>query len=163
MFTRSDIFGALPRSFEIKASGSTNKLLNLKLKNFPRGQILAGFERAISRASSRIAIDLKAALDDALKSGVWSTPSGSADIFDTGELLSSGSVTVNQNGVTIAYDAPYAGLVHFGGYINVYGNANAKVYLPPRPWVDSVLNGNGPVQEFNFAVYYEQEINREFG
>lgn len=146
----------------ITGSARLNGLLNIKVKRIPEAAIINGFKAAISRANSRIQIDLKAALDQALKSSVWSTRSGTADIFDSGELLSSGSVTVSENGITIAYDAPYAALVHYGGYIHPYGNTSAKVYLPPRPWVESVLNGGGPVPEFDFLKYYKEEIEAEF-
>jgi hypothetical protein len=124
--------------------------------------IISRFQGAVDRASTLIASDLRDALGAALRSSVWETPSGRADIVDTGQLLASGSVTVSQSGVTIAYDAPYAALVHFGGYINVYGNPAAKVYLPPRPWVESVLRGGGPVPRFDFESYYRAEITKAF-
>ena len=151
----------LPKT-TISASGSIDKLLTVKLSRLPETQVRAGFKAAIDRASARIAVDLKAALDEALRSNVWSTSSGTSDIYETGELLQSGSVTINQSGVTIAYDAPYAALVHYGGYINPYGNTTQKVYLPPRPWVDSVMRGGNGIKAFDFARYYEEEILREF-
>jgi len=125
-------------------------------------QILNSLRNAINRANARIAIDLKVALDAALQASVWSTPSGTGDIYETGELLSSGSVTVGPNGVIVSYDAPYAALVHYGGYIHPYGNMSARVYLPPRPWLDSVVRGGGPVPEFNFKQYYLEEIRAAF-
>lgn len=157
-----ELFGKVPKSFAVSGSASLRGLVNIKVKNIPGDQIITGFERAINRASERIAKDLQAALKDALRSSVWRTPDGTDDIFDTGELLESGTVTVTSSGLTISYSAPYAALVHYGGYINPYGNASAKVYLPPRPWVDSVLNGGGPVPQFDFVSYYKQEIESEF-
>lgn len=158
-----NIRGKLPRNIRISASCNTGDILRIKTVRIPEGEILSGLQRAINRASNKIAIDLKAALDDAMRSPVWPTSAGVADIFETGELMASGSVTVSKNGVTIAYDAPYAALVHYGGYINPYGRANTRVYLPPRPWVDAVLNGIGGIQEFDFATYYQREIEAEFG
>lgn len=139
-----------------------NRLITLKSKQPSAKEVLSSFQAAVNRASIRIATDLKIALDDALRSGVWDTLTGSADIYDTGELLASGTVSVTGNGVSISYDAPYAALVHYGGYVSPYGNQSARVYLPPRPWIESILNGGGPVAQFDFASYYMEEIKAEF-
>lgn len=162
LITDKDLYGRLPKNLQITAKTNLSGLIKMRLVNNPAQDALAGLQAAIQRANSRITVDLKAALDEAMLSGVWSTPSGNGDIYDTGELLSSGSVTVGPDGVTIAYDAPYAALVHFGGYINPYGNQAARIYLPPRPWVESVMFGDGPVGEFDFERYYDEEIRREF-
>lgn len=146
----------------ITATAKTDGLVKVSLARFPEAQIRAGFKAAIDRANVRIARDLKSALDEAILSPSWRTASGTGDIFETGELLESGTVTVSRSGVTIAYDAPYAALVHYGGYITPYGNTTEKVYLPPRPWVQSVLDGGNGIPAFNFARYYEEEIRREF-
>ena len=132
------------------------------LQGFEPSKLAARLNKAVNAASVKIADDLKTELDNALRSPVWSTPSGRADIIDTGALLASGTVTATGNGVTIAYDAPYAALVHFGGYINPYGNASSRVYLPPRPWIESVLRGGGPVTRFDFESYYREAIAKEF-
>jgi hypothetical protein len=161
-FTIDEFLPKIPASTKISKSFSSAGLLDLELTSFPASEILSRLQGAIDRANQRLVVDLKAALSQALRSKVWATPSGNDDIFDSGKLLSSGKVTANQDGITIAYDAPYAALVHFGGYINPYGNASARVYLPPRPWVESVLNGGGPVPQFDIASYYEQEIRTEF-
>lgn len=162
LFGKDDLIPKLPSRITIQASASLNGLLRIKPKQIPTSQILSTFQTAINRASQRITTDLKQALDQALRSNVWQTPGGRADIYDTGELLSSGTVRVTQNGVSISYDAPYAALVHYGGYINPYGNQSTKVYLPPRPWVDSVLRGSGPIPAFDFERYYREEIERAF-
>lgn len=162
LITTKDIFGKLPKSLTIRGTARTDGLLTISTPGLGASQILPRFEAAINRASQRIATDLEAVLGAALSSNVWQTPSGRADIIDSGELLSSGSVTIDQSGVTIAYTAPYAALVHYGGYINPYGNASTRVYLPPRPWVESVLFGGGPVPQFDFVSYYTDEISREF-
>lgn len=162
LITTKDIFGKLPRNLTISGTTRTDGLLTISTRGLGGSQILSRFEAAINRASQRIATDLGAALGAALSSSVWQTPSGRADIIDSGELLSSGSVTIDQSGVTIAYTAPYASLVHYGGYINPYGNASTRVYLPPRPWVQSVLFGGGPVPQFDFVSYYTDEISQEF-
>lgn len=153
--------GVLPKSIpvtRISASANIKGILKISPKGQPGREIVDGFERAINRASVRIAQDLKMALDAAMSTSAW----GGGDLVDTGELMSSGSVTVSENGITISYDAPYAALIHYGGYIHPYGNINARIYLPPRPWVESVLFGGGPVQQFDFEGYYRQEILNEF-
>jgi phage gpG-like protein len=160
-FTVSDLLGKIPDKLEFTAKGRLGRA-SIDVSGPSAGDMDARFQAASQRAAERIAVDLKAALSDAMRSSVWSTPSGSGDIVDTGELLASGTVTVNKDGVTIAYDAPYAALVHFGGYINPFGNTRVRVYLPPRPWVESVLFGGGPVEEFDFSRYYQEEFQKVF-
>ena len=147
---------------KIRASINFKTGLQINKVSLDATGILNRLQGAIGRANARITVDLKAALDAALRAGVWSTPGGVRDIYETGELLSSGSVTLSPNGVTVSYDAPYAALVHYGGYIHPYGNMSARVYLPPRPWLDSVMRGGGPVPEFDFKRYYLEEIEAEF-
>jgi hypothetical protein len=160
--TAADLELKIPKSIGFSASTSLGALLQMRIGSVSSTDFEVRLQAAISRASQRIAADLKQALDDALRSNVWSTRSGAADIYETGELLASGNVVINESGLTIAYDAPYAALVHFGGYIHPYGNTSAKVYLPPRPWVQSVLSGGGPVPQFDFQQYYTQEIAAAF-
>ena len=161
-FTKEDLLPKIPSKVIVQSSSKIGGILRVELKSIPEAQILAGFERAINRASARITVDLKQALDEALNSSVWASREGSSDIYDTGELLSSGKVTISSDGIKVAYSAPYAALVHYGGYINPYGNSSIKIYLPPRPWVQSVLEGGGPVPEFDFERYYREEVEREF-
>jgi hypothetical protein len=161
-FTVADLTPKIPKSVKFSASSSLGAMLQMRISSIPASDFGGRLEAAITRASQRIATDLKQALDDALRSGVWPTRTGAADIYETGELLASGRVVINESGLTIAYDAPYAALVHFGGYIHPYGNTSARVYLPPRPWVQSVLSGGGPVAQFDFQQYYTQEIAAAF-
>lgn len=146
----------------IEAKTSLKDFFNIRVTRIPEVEVMDGFKRAINRASGRIVTDLKIALDEAMKSGIWPTSSGSADIISSGDLMESGTVSVTNNGIIIAYSAPYAALVHYGGYITSYGNNTSSVYLPARPWVESVILGNGPVPAFNFEKYYRQEIEAEF-
>lgn len=157
-FDFSDLVPSGSREFTFSASGRTDGLLEIVPRQIPAGQIRDKFKRAIDRASVRIAQDLKRALDAAVEFDGWN----GGDLVDTGELMDSGSVIVNENGITIAYDAPYAALIHYGGYIHPYGNVNLRIYLPPRPWIESVLFGGGPVTQFDFVTYYTEEISKEF-
>ena len=57
--------------------------------------------------------------------------------------------------IIVSYSEPYAALIHYGGYILPYGNPNAdKVYIPPRPWVESTLKG----ETGTYSV--EEEVKR---
>ena len=161
-FTLGELIPKLEKTRNITASASLDGFLNVRFKKFDSASIVRKFQKAINDASQQIAVDLKQALDEAMRSGVWRTVDGTDDIIDTGALLASGKVTVTDSGVTISYDAPYAALVHYGGYIAPYGNQQARVYLPPRPWVEAVLSGIGPVPPFDFRSYYQKAIEREF-
>jgi phage gpG-like protein len=152
----------LPKNLKIEGSINTKGLLFIKVKSIHEGEILNRFSKAINKATARVAIDLKTELDQAIRNPGWSWINGQRDIYDTGQLMDSGTVSIGKNGVTIAYSAPYAALVHYGGYINPYGSGREAIYLPPRPWVDSVLNGGGLVPIFDFAKYYKEEIEAEF-
>lgn len=111
-------------------------------------------EEEVKKAMNIAAVKLKAALDAAIKASVWKWPSGGArDIYDTGRLASSGGVTVEGLSLVVTYGAPYARLVHDGGYILPYGNPNARpVYMPGRPWISSTIYGGGPVPKFDFGA-----------
>lgn len=149
--------------YVLKGKVGLNPTITLDVRSSDIDVIRRKMIKAINRASALIAIDLPAALDEALRRGVWETPSGRADIVDTGELLESGSVTITNDSIKIAYDTPYSALVHYGGYIVPYGNSSRdKVYLPPRPWINAVLNGGGPVPKFDFNERYRRAIEEEF-
>ena len=121
-------------------------------------RIVGRFQKAINVASIRIAMDLSKALDEAMMSDGWE----GGDIVDTGRLMESGNVIVNGDGITVANDSPYAAIIHYGGYVVPYGEINSRVYLPPRPWIEAVMLGNGPVPRFDIGRYYYEEIAREF-
>lgn len=62
------------------------------------------------------------------------------DLIDTGRLRDSLQIINTGTSFDIRYSAPYAGLVHEGGYILPYGNQNAeKVFVPGRPWINMAL------------------------
>lgn len=158
-----DFFGSDKKRYKFTAKANVEISLRINVKGLNINDINKRLTTAINRASARITRELKDTLDKAILSNVWPTIAGTADIYDTGKLLQSGKVLVSGNGITIIYDAPYAALVHYGGYVVPYGNASAeKVYLPPRPWVEAVLNGGGPVPKFDFVSLYKEEIEREF-
>ena len=113
----------------------------------------------IAEVTDDLANAVQLALDKALRSAVWAWEGGSRDIVDTGELVRSGQVTASAEGISVTYSAPYANLVHNGGYIYPYGNKRARpIYLPGRPWVSSVLYGGGPVEKFDFDRWLSNRI-----
>lgn len=113
----------------------------------------------IAKVTSELVVEVEAALTRALQAGVWAWNSGSRDIYDTGELARSVSVTSSPDGISVSYSAPYANLVHNGGYIYPYGNKSARpIYLPGRPWVTSVLYGGGPVEKFDFDGFLSSRL-----
>lgn len=135
----------------------------VKLSGIAAADILNGIEKGIQQANEIIATKLSDALDEAMMSAVWSWNKGSRDIVDTGELMRSKNITVDGNRINISYNVPYAGLVHYGGYIAPYGNRSIeKVYIPARPWVDSVVLGGGPTPQFDFEKIYTEAIERAF-
>ena len=121
--------------------------------------IEAEVQAKINTLMGKLTKEVKSALDAALKAPVWAWNDGARDIFDTGELARSGSVTASPDGIIVSYSAPYANLIHNGGYIQPYGNKSARpVYLPGRPWIDSVLYGGGPVPQFDFDGFLADNI-----
>ena len=110
------------------------------------------FNRAVQALKTKydgdkLAEGLRSGIDLALKlvisEKIWEVADGRDDIIDTGALLASQSVTVIGSTIIVTYDEPYAALIHYGGYIVPYGNESAsRVYLPPRPWAETVLKGD---------------------
>lgn len=157
--TKADIISDIKRTRTISATFDSRTLLQYTGITVRDQEVMNRVRRAINTASLRIVTDLKAALDDAIQSNTWQGINGINDIYDSGELLRSGRVQATSNGFTIAYDAPYAAMIHYGGYITPYGRKTGeRIYLPARPWVDAVLRGGGPVPQFNITKYYEQEL-----
>lgn len=121
------------------------------------GSALEKEAEIIDEIGAAMVQDLNLALESALKAPVWSWNGGARDIYDTGELASSGGAIWTSSGIQISYDAPYASIVHDGGYIHPYGNLNARpVFLPARPWIRATLEGGGPVPQFDVASYFKK-------
>jgi hypothetical protein len=137
-----------PPMIFIRASIATN----VNLSRVIEAEVKAVGTQEIEKIMNTMAANLKAALKVAIQSSVWAWSSGGArDIYDKGRLANSGDVRVEGLSLAVTYGAPYASLVHDGGYILPYGNSNARpVYLPGRPWVASTIYGGGPVPRFNF-------------
>ena len=119
---------------------------------------------------------LTEALNNAMESSVWgwradgmtfrkngevvTTP---RNIVDTGALKKSLRTNISMGNINLAYREPYSRMVHYGGYIVPYGNPNAaKVYMPPRPWITSTLNGENGIPKYPIGQIYRDAILAQF-
>lgn len=126
-------------------------------------QARAAMEEAIEYANSKAESAVREALDYAVSSSVWGWRNGSRDIVETGALRDSLRFASSGDGFEFWYDSPYAGLVHYGGYVKPYGNSKIDaVYIPGRPWVDAVMVGGGPVNPVNLDEIYDSAISAAF-
>jgi len=119
--------------------------------------------RGAQKGSTYVEKSLREALDNSLQSQ-WTWIQGSRDIVDTGRLKSSLEIKAvfSQTKVSfkIAYNVPYAGLVHYGGMIKPYGNRNAAdVLIPARPWVTAVLEGSHGQPQFDMRTPFDLGIS----
>lgn len=127
---------------------------NLKLLE---QRIIKEIRKAHSAAVKSVRTSLEKALDQAMESPVWEWISGSRDIVDTGKLRDSRKVIVDSdNDIHIIYNQEYAAIVHYGGYVNAFGNPERTYYYPGRPWVTALLEGNGPIEQFPFETIYNE-------
>lgn len=109
-------------------------------------------------------------LDEAMETPSWSwsgttlRQSGGSvgtprNIVDTGKLKNSKKITTSfgstQAKWTVRYGAPYANLVHYGGYIAPYGRTGDTAYIPGRPWIKLVFRDDaneGDTDAYNFLA-----------
>lgn len=142
--------GTIKGSIRVKSSADFTDLKNITRK-FPEAAKSCHLETL-----KFVAEELKLALNAAMASKVWQWDYGDGDIIDTGALIASLQVTIDETGINIVYGEEYAAYVYYGAYINPYGNPFVKIYMPPRPWIKSVLLGGGPVEKFNFTGAYRK-------
>lgn len=123
--------------------------------NRPLVEIQKGIKKAHAKAVRLMAAEFSKALDEAMESNVWDWKGDTRDIIDTGELKNSKKVIVDSDGdIHVFYGTDYAAIVHYGGYFYPYGNENAKTFYPGRPWVKSLIEGGGPIDQFDFNTIY---------
>lgn len=160
----------MPTMKQIKESGADPKVV----KN--------AFVVGSLRASGVVERELPQRLTEAMESSVWGPFSpkqpyyrkngelvgpGSRDLIDTGALHDSLKIKTSflstKTVISVSYTSPYAGIVHYGGVIQPWGNPNAaSVILPARPWVQSVLGGGGPVPQYNVNQVFQDNITAAF-
>jgi len=101
----------------------------------------------------KLVVDINETLSEAIRSRIWEYNGGLEDIVDSGQLLRSQSVSIDGDSINISYSAPYAALIHYGGYIQPYGNENTeRAYIPPRPWVDETLEGSTGILDLDAEI-----------
>lgn len=141
--------------FKMKVDGLS---IDFSVKEGGLGEFLSSLSEKFTKAHNQtindIALKLEEALDASIQNPVWDWKGDNRDIVDTGRLKDSLVVSVQNGEITISYGAEYAAIVHYGGYFNPYGNPEVKQYYPGRPWVSSVLFGQGPVEQFDFKKEY---------
>ena len=132
-----------------------------KQKSAMKKALILGMQRGVNR----IETSLSQALDNAMQSSSWSWPretvrkngtlaGTSRDIVDMGGLMASKKLKVSfqqtKASVAITYSAPYAALVHYGGYITPYGRpGRTAVSVPGRPWITATLQGGNGITKFD--------------
>ena len=123
---------------------------------------LAELESAHDAILIEIASELNEDLTAMMKAS-WGWNTGSRDIVDTGALMASGGAALIGDSIEIGYAAAYANLIHNGGYIQPYGNANVSaVYIPGRPWVAAVLGeADGPESPYPFEERYASKMREK--
>lgn len=141
---------------QLKADVKDDKVMNF-LRELP--QIIKAAHNSVMKQMAEL---LRTALNEAMESPVWDWKSDTRDIIDTGALRDSLNLYTDSDGdIHIMYGEDYAGIVHYGGYFHPYGNKLIKQYYPGRPWVTAVLEGDGPVDKFDFEVEYKRLMEIE--
>lgn len=138
----------------------------------------AAMKRALTtgmaRGVGRIETSLSQALDAAMESSTWNWPretvrrNGSVagttrDIVDTGTLKASKKVKAaykqTKATISITYGAPYAALMHYGGYVIPYGRTGrAAKQIPGRPWITATLEGTNGIPKFDSDAILNEAI-----
>ena len=101
---------------------------------------------------------------------VWrdgTVPGNPRDIVYTGKLRDSRVLKTKflktKATLSIAYKAPYAALMYYGGAIQPYGNKNVvSVLIPGRPWIEAIFEGTYGQPKFDFATIFNNAWNDEF-
>lgn len=135
--------------------GNLDKLEKLLIKEIGKAHAFA--VRAVRK-------QLETALDEAMDSPVWNWINDTRDIVDTGALKASRKVIIDSdNDIHIIYNEDYAAIVHYGGYSPVFGDPSKTYYYPGRPWVTALLEGGGPIPQFQFEPIYQAAFVKYLG
>ncbi len=131
--------------------------------------------KALSSSTRKVENQVKEAINTNMTSSIWAWPrdterqSGRTvgsprDIIDTGNLLSKNYVRITYTtrgaSIIVGNNSPYAGIVHFGGYILPYGDRSKRpVFIPGRPWIGVAL-GTATVSTGGITVDWRAEIQK---
>ena len=167
-------------NFQVKPEFKTPKVKIETNTKKERQAAMAGLIKGIQAGGAQVESALPALLDEALESNVWSWPgqtfrqngsmAGSTrNIVDTGKLKGSGTVKAKflktKTVFLIEYKAPYAALVHEGGYVLPYGDSSReRKFIPGRPWISAVLTGQQPgVKYLDVESYMAESVANAWG
>ena len=123
--------------------------------------------KGVQKGMTYVEAALRPALDRSMSSqwawGVGRAGASSRDIVDTGALKSSLKLKTTflqtKTKLDITYTQRYAAFVHYGGYMQPYGNKKAPaVYIPGRPWITAVLEGTHGQPKLDYAASFNQGI-----
>lgn len=117
--------------------------------------ITEDLQKRHERGVEAVARGLEIHLDNMMEAS-WGWIEGARDIVDSGQLKNSARVMIQGDQIIVGYVSDYANLVHYGGYIQPYGNVNIdRVYLPARPWVAATFGeAGGPMQPYDWMAAY---------
>lgn len=137
-----------------------------------KSRFVGSFQKATLKGEAQISYWL----DEAMQESTWNWPgttfrqngevvSSPRNIVDTGELINSKKLStrfgVTQASYLLTYTAPYAALVHWGGYISPYGRAGDQTYIPGRPWAQLIFRedaNEGDSDAFNFLDQIKERM-----
>jgi len=128
------------------------------------GNLPSRYKKAHKLAMTKVAQDLKKALDDAMEADVWDWWDGTRDIVDTGALRDSGAVRYNSadDSLSITYGEEYAAIVHFSGYAVSGYNPSVKIFYPERPWITATIEGTHGITKFPMEQIYTKALRDNF-
>lgn len=142
----------IPPKVEMKGQDVTPKMRLATNKALTKG---------VQKGMTYVEAALRPALDASMASqwswGVGKAGLASRDIIDTGALKGSLKLKTTflqtKTKLDIIYTQKYAAFVHYGGYIQPYGNPKASsMYIPGRPWVTAVLEGTHGQPKLDYAA-----------
>ena len=148
----------------ISISASARVQLGTRIKGSGDGLSKARkLREGLKESPKEFAAILDKILREAINAGIWRLRNGgTGDIIDSGKLLGSQRVISDGSSIQISYGVPYAGLIHYGGYIVPYGDRKQRpIFIPARPWVSTVLGSqfNGYDMDRIYADIIERIIS----
>jgi hypothetical protein len=145
------------KSYRTSVDLSIDLDIKIKMPSDGASIITDKIDEATNLALNIISSEIGGYLNDAISSSIWG--GSDPDIVDSGKLRNSLTVTRSGSSIIISYDEPYAKLIHYGGYIVPYGNESAaRKYIEGKPWVESIIFGNGPIAGYDYQEAYNRAI-----
>lgn len=144
-----------------------------------KGEFVKAFQSSVFNVEKQVSYWLNEAMEES--TWIWTRPTqrvngsfiqpGPRNIVDTGTLRNSKKLKTSfgstQAKMQVTYTAPYAGLVHWGGYITNYGDpSRGQTYIPGRPWVQKVFStksdaDSGQSDRFGFLEEIKEQMLKQ--